>query len=70
MYLSGCGLLLCSFDYVRDILTHQHKNDRYLVYVVNSRCSFYARSQNCEKLLLSSSCLSVHPSVRMEVCYH
>jgi len=27
---------------------------------------FYARSQNCEKLLLASSCLSVHPPVRTE----
>jgi hypothetical protein len=27
--------------------------------------SFYARSQNCEKRLLASSCLSVCPSVRL-----
>jgi len=32
---------------------------------------FYASAQNCEKLLLASSCLSVHPSIRTEqLGYH
>jgi hypothetical protein len=42
---------------------------KYVVIVEFIKCSVnpvYARSQNCEKELLASSCLSVRPSVQME----
>ena len=31
------------------------------------QCTFKARSQNCEKRLLSSSCLSLRPSILLEI---
>ena len=48
----------------RELTLFRQSIDTLFAWIIFAHNQFYARSQNCEKRLLASPCLSVHPSVR------